>query len=520
MPGRTAPLKQSLYERDPARGMAQSAMEPAGLQMWRWLAFACLSWICLGQVAAAGPHYMLTIPAVLEAGAESRICMSLLRPNETLQMTVTLMSEEENITLFQQTSDNDLHQLHFRLITLDSKLKLVNELKDIRYSTDIYTLNYSDLMRMLVSRARTVQTTIASVPTGTLQASTGHHSFSYIIGKGELDKAGCATFNFNMTLFTRVEKSVERTELSVSVEVEEEGTGLKYLENKTIQLTYMIGKISFIGTPKVFERGPVFEGKVKAVYFNETPIQDKLLHLYVFETGTVTRLIQNLTTDSDGVASFSFNTSRFQDIFQLTVSVLSEYQGSHGYRTPYYEDGKLIIQLFQPKTEATPTISSLEVQQREAKLVCDVEELINVHFTFVGEAPGPIDIMYLILARGAIARQGLIKVEILDEPVTKGEVTVKFKVSPYMAPLVQVVVYTGLPSENVIAHKADFDTEKCFANQVSLEFSPSAAVPGEENRLQLRAQPDSLCGISAVDQSVLIKDPGKKLNADKASWAA
>ena len=56
--------------------------------------------------------------------------------------------------------------------------------------------------------------------------------------------------------------------------------------------------------------------------------------------------------------------------------------------------------------------------------------------------------------------------------------------------------------------------------QVSLEFSPSAAVPGEENRLQLRAQPDSLCGISAVDQSVLIKEPGKKLNADKASWAA
>ena len=48
---------------------------------------------------------MVTIPAVLEAGAESRFCLSLLRPNETLQMTVTLMSEEENITLFQQTSD-------------------------------------------------------------------------------------------------------------------------------------------------------------------------------------------------------------------------------------------------------------------------------------------------------------------------------------------------------------------------------------------------------------------------------
>lgn len=52
--------------------------------------------------------------------------------------------------------------------------------------------------------------------------------------------------------------------------------------------------------------------------------------------------------------------------------------------------------------------------------------------------------------------------------VTKGEVTIKVKVSPDMAPLVQVVAYTGLTSENIIAHKADFDTEKCFANMVSV----------------------------------------------------
>ncbi|XP_045929770.1 alpha-2-macroglobulin-like isoform X2 [Micropterus dolomieu] len=51
--------------------------------------------------------------------------------------------------------------------------------------------------------------------------------------------------------------------------------------------------------------------------------------------------------------------------------------------------------------------------------------------------------------------------------------------------------------------------------QVSLEFSPSSAVPGEETILQVTAQPDSLCGVSAVDQSVLIKEPGNTLNADK-----
>ncbi|CAL8350317.1 unnamed protein product [Lota lota] len=629
-------------------------MEPAGLQMWRWLAFACLSWICLGQIAAAAPYYTVTIPAVLEAGAESRFCVSLLRPNETLHMTVTLMSKEENITLFQQKSDDEFRQcilfkvpvqtnvrdleviirgqefemkevrkvmiksftpqtfiqtdkpiylpgqtVHFRVITLDSKLRSVNELyetitiKDAgsnrigqwlnessngtilqhsyklnseapvgtywievwdvddkvqfsqSFEVEKYVLPKFDVKVKVPKEMSVAQEDITAevcstytykqpVPaTASLQICRpldhyvmipmrvspdhpeGEPEFVAPCHKEtkQLDKTGCATFNFNMALFTRIEKLV-RTELSVSAEVEEEGTGLKYLGSETIKLSYVIGKLSFIDTPTVYKRGSVVEGKVKAVYFNDTPIPDMLVHLFEGERWSVKRLTQNLTTDSDGVASFLFNTSRFQDNFQLTVSALPELK-YQGYRTPHYPNSEHTLSLARPKTEDTPTISSLEVKKRETKLVCDVEELINVHFTFVGEAPGPVDIMYLILARGSIARQGLIKVEVLDEPVTKGEVTIKLIVSPDMAPIVQVVAYTSLPSENIIAHKADFDTEKCFGNKVSLEFSPSAAVPGEENRLQLRAQPDSLCGISAVDQSVLIKESGKKLTADK-----
>ena len=60
--------------------------------------------------------------------------------------------------------------------------------------------------------------------------------------------------------------------------------------------------------------------QVKAVYLNDTPIPDMLLHLFEGERWSEKRLSQNLTTDSDGVASFLFNTSRFQADFQFTVS--------------------------------------------------------------------------------------------------------------------------------------------------------------------------------------------------------
>ncbi|MEQ2272382.1 hypothetical protein XENORESO_020842, partial [Xenotaenia resolanae] len=97
----------------------------------------------------------------------------------------------------------------------------------------------------------------------------------------------------------------------------------------------------------------------------------------------------------------------------------------------------------------------------------------------------------------------------------EGEVSFKLNVSPDMVPVIQVVAYAVLPSMNVIAHNAEFSTEKCFSNKVSLEFSPSSAVPGEEIKLQLTAQSDSLCGVSAIDQSVLIKEPGKTLDEDR-----
>lgn len=47
-----------------------------------------------------------------------------------------------------------------------------------------------------------------------------------------------------------------------------------------------------------------------------------------------------------------------------------------------------------------------------------------------------------------------------------------------------------------------------------MEFSPTSAVPGEEVTLKLKALPHSLCGLSAVDQSVLVKEPGETLTAD------
>ncbi|KAM8769558.1 alpha-2-macroglobulin-like [Acanthopagrus schlegelii] len=620
-----------------------------GIQMWTWTVCVFLSWMCVGR-AAAGPQYMVTIPAVLEAGAKTKFCASLLQPNETLAMTVTLVSQEKNTTLVQKTSSTEFHDciqfeaplvqnevvqklevevrgdtfyskqvrkvkiqfhkprtfvqtdkpiylpgqtVHFRVITLDSKLRPASQLYNIIEIEDVNNnrigqwLNKTSggkilqLFYNLNSEAREgMYNVIVSVGEEKI-----HHSFKvekYVLPKFDVkiksseeasidqeeieaevcakytygqpvpgsvhvemcrplqryyyytpdnpdnapeltapchketkqtDKAGCATFTLKMATFTKLDQKILMDELVLKATVEEEGTDISHPAQEKIRISYVVGKLSFIDTPKIYEQGSNVVGKVKAVYFNNTPIPDMPVYLFEGERWSANRL-QNLTTDNNGVAAFSLSTANFKGNFHLHVGDKPTL-GYDPYRVAHYETGDHMVSLIQPTTPDTKTTSSLEVKKKDAPLPCDREEDITIKYTVAGEAARSVDVMYLVLSRGAIVMQGLKQIEVQAKSVTEGEVSFKLKVSAEIAPDVQIVAYAVLPSETVIAHSADFSTEKCFTNKVSLEFSPSSAVPGEETNLQVTAQPDSLCGVSAVDQSVLIKEPGKTLEAEQ-----
>uniref|UniRef100_A0A3P9C668 Alpha-2-macroglobulin n=1 Tax=Maylandia zebra TaxID=106582 RepID=A0A3P9C668_9CICH len=331
-----------------------------------------------------------------------------------------------------------------------------------------------------------------------------------------LYKTGCATFSFNMSIFTKMDQKVLQDVLDIRAKVEEEGTGklcysFKMTHQCIVTISYVLGKVSFINVPKVWERGSNVEGKVRAVYHNNTPVCDAPVYLF---TGRMwqTRSLQNLTTDSNGVASFSFSTDNFDQDIQLHV------MGNPGYRTAYYDRGFHTLSMSQPSSPDIKTISSLEVQKKDKAASCDAEEDVSVNYTIVGESPGSVDVIYLVTLT-LVCFVDLWMHVWTCVSVNEGQVSFKVRVSPEMAPEFQVVAYAILPSEDVIAHSADFSTDKCFSNKVSeiLEFSPSSAVPGEETNMQVTALPRSLCGVSAIDKSVLIKEPGKTLDADKVT---
>ncbi|KAJ7990514.1 hypothetical protein DPEC_G00301130 [Dallia pectoralis] len=81
------------------------------IQVWRWMVFAYFHWLCVCQDTqeTTRPAYLVTIPAVIQAGSEATFCASLLQPRETLHMTISLVDDLHNSNLLQKSSDQEFH---------------------------------------------------------------------------------------------------------------------------------------------------------------------------------------------------------------------------------------------------------------------------------------------------------------------------------------------------------------------------------------------------------------------------
>ncbi|XP_051522154.1 alpha-2-macroglobulin-P-like [Myxocyprinus asiaticus] len=334
----------------------------------------------------------------------------------------------------------------------------------------------------------------------------------------EMKETGCATHTFNTLVFfnSTLNDHLENV-LNVEVKVTEEGTDITMTKSETIKISYEIGKVTLIDLPKTYEHGSVIEGKVKLTNFKGAPIHNKAVYLLEGQSWSP-KLLQNLTTDSNGLASFSLNTSSLPN---NNINLMASMHPDFHYRSsriPYFSTDKKTVRLFQPATPYTPTLSELTIKKTEQPLKCDAEVPVNIKYYFVGETVDDFntDIVYMVLSRGMIVHHGYEKVEVkASNGISSGSVTFRLSVDGDLAPVVQILAYCVLPSENIVAGSTNFDIEKCFRNKVSLQFSPAKAVPGEENTLQLSAEPGSLCGLSAIDQSVLILESGKRLNTEK-----
>uniref|UniRef100_A0A8C1G0C7 Uncharacterized protein n=1 Tax=Cyprinus carpio TaxID=7962 RepID=A0A8C1G0C7_CYPCA len=374
-----------------------------------------IGWMLQTHVLSFCRIFMVTFPGVIRSGSEAKLCVSLLKPEENLQLTISLVYSNQKRTLLQERTEKEFHRC----------------------------------------------------------------------------------FDFQ----------APETDSVQEIQVEAQGENTQMIEKRKVKfMSY--NPLTIIQTDKqIYNPGQTVQFRIFTVDLNFKPVDEtdnrmNRINQWINATSTHGKILQLSHTLNPEALVGSYEIFVETSKQTITKTIHARASSNNQFSTPYHFDSARKTLQLKPK-ESPAKVSQLVIKALEEPLKCEEEISVTVQYTITGETAesGSVTIVYLVSYTMAM----------------KMSMKVMFKVPvrARMAPKMEFLVYCVPPSEIVLAASRTFQIEKCFENKVSLRFSPTTAVPGEENTLQISAQPGSLCGLSAVDQSVRILEPRKHLDAEK-----
>uniref|UniRef100_A0A8C0JYP0 Ovostatin homolog 2-like n=1 Tax=Canis lupus dingo TaxID=286419 RepID=A0A8C0JYP0_CANLU len=309
---------------------------------------------------------------------------------------------------------------------------------------------------------------------------------------------GCVTQIVNTKVF-QLYRSGFFMSFHTTVTVTEFGTGVQISEKASTFITQLLGSVSFENMDPFYRRGISYLGTLKFSGPNNIPMVNKLLQLELNN-----RFIGNYTTDENGEALFSIDTSDiFDPEFNLKAAYITPpscYPPS--WLAPEYMDAHFSVSRFYSRTS-----SFLKIVPEPKQLRCNQQKIVTVHYSLNGEAyrdDSNINFFYLVS----------LSLTFLIYTAWKGSFSFPINITADLAPVAVVLVYTLHPSGEIVADSVRFQVDKCFKNKVSIKFSKDQGLPGSNTSFYLQAAPDSFCALRAVDKSVLLLKSEQQLSAE------
>ncbi|OWK54562.1 Ovostatin, partial [Lonchura striata] len=321
-----------------------------------------------------------------------------------------------------------------------------------------------------------------------------------------LETDGCLSQVFSSNIF-ELHRTGYMRNLDVKATVTEKGTGQQFTAARVISITRVMSTIQFENMDRHYRRGIPYFGQIKLVDKENSPISNEVIQLFVNNKNT-----DNFTTDHNGVAEFSIDTS---EMFDPEINLKAVYKTSdhchyEGWIEPYYPEASLSVQRFYSWTS-----SFVRIEPVWKDLKCGQKRMITVHYVLNTEGYkriNTVNFYYVGMAKGKIVLTGEIKVHI--QAGQNGTFTIPLVVSEKMAPALRLLVYTLHPDKELVADSVQLSVEKCFKNKVHLEFSEKQMQPASNVSLVIEAAANSFCAVRAVDQSVLLLKPETELSME------
>ncbi|XP_006875548.1 PREDICTED: alpha-2-macroglobulin-like [Chrysochloris asiatica] len=323
----------------------------------------------------------------------------------------------------------------------------------------------------------------------------------------QLDSHGCFSQQLKTKIFQLKRQEYEMT-LRGEAKIQEEGTELELTGTGFSDITKIITKLSFVKVDSNFRQGIPFFGQVLLMDGKGVPMPNKL----VFIQSNEANYHSNATTDEHGLVQFSINTTSVTGT-TLTVRVKHKdhSRSCYGYQWLFEENLEAYHTIYRV---FSPSNSYVHLEPIVHSLPCGQTQMFQTHYIMNGQILKDFKELvfyYLIMAKGGIVRTGTHVLPIENGDMT-GHFSVSIPVEADIAPTARFLIYTVLPDGEVVGDSATYEVENCLANKVDLSFSPAQSLPASNTHLRVKASPQSLCALRAVDRSVLLLKPEAELS--------
>ncbi|XP_059494120.1 alpha-2-macroglobulin-like [Stegostoma tigrinum] len=332
----------------------------------------------------------------------------------------------------------------------------------------------------------------------------------------------------------------------------------------TCQVESEIMKITFEDVEDYYKPGIPYTAQIKIQYTTGQPVTNVTIKvLNSWKPGAILAV-----TDEKGMSSVVLETP-LQSNELLSITAI--YQDKHHQDAHHYNvSAHHVVKSFYSRSKSYFTI-----QKHQQLLACDSELHVKVHYIIRGiaaEADSNLAVFYLVMSRGVIVNMNSKTISIKGSE--EGYFQLSLPISADLSPIARLLIFAVLPDGETIGDSAKFQISQCFRNKrhiskaaeirisevsvefqngnlsvshclsihfsmslpltfsmslslflslaliyilsspvyVTLHFSVAEDLPKSHISLDLRAEPDSLCGLRVVDRSVLLLKPETELS--------
>ncbi|NXI90677.1 OVOS protein, partial [Psophia crepitans] len=329
---------------------------------------------------------------------------------------------------------------------------------------------------------------------------------------GPLGRDGCLNTVIPIKTF-QLYRSYARTYTRLNVEsiVTENGTGIQMKGYDYIAVNQENDRILFKNMDLYYKRGIPYYGEITVMNMDGKPVANRTVQLELNE-----EYLANYTTDKNGTAAFSIDTSNFFDPnFKLRArQAPDDCADFFMWRNDNEPQALFFVRRFYSKTN-----SFVKIEPMREKLSCGHQQTTNVHYVLNREGyrnASHTDFYYVVMTKGKIILSGQRQVSIAGAP--RGMFSITLTVTEKFSPSNRLLLYTVHPHGEIVADSSWIHSDVCFKNKVQLKFSEQQGLPGSKVSLHLEAATNSYCALRAVDQSILLLQPEQELTAESVYY--